>query len=338
MPFINAPWALDGTQIPASLARLAQYVATSGSEGIAQLGDLKVAPLETPGNGIRIFSGGAVILNRYQGEVPDQSYMVYNPTGEVLGAGDMPASSPSAKSHLVCVTIGDPEFSAAGHPWMLGTDPPSGEENTFEYVRPFVIEDVPSTTKSFDQLNLNYPGLALARIDLPASTTTVQSSHIVDLRQMAQPRREEVIWHVATSLADQMGSAWEYWPDNSQKLVDIPKWASYVYVTGFVEGARVVFGTAGNQIGSVRAGSQGMGVFTPESHVHIDTPTTTGVAGLRENINFGGAIYIPPEYRGTSQNFQVQGKRHAESSATGSITTDAWTSVQTRLQFVEVPD
>lgn len=333
MAWVNAPWALDGTTIPSSLARLGQYVATGGAEGIAQYSDLKVVPLDTPGNGVKIFSGGAAVLNRYQGEIPDQTYMVYNPTGDVLGAGDMPPSSASAKSHLVCAVVGDPEFTSAGHPFMLATDPPVGQEDTFQYVRTIVIQNVPAGTTSFDALNLNYPGYALARIDLPANTTTVLSSHIVDLRELAAPRSKDFQWHVPSALADGLTvttpGTYEYWPDNSQSAVPIPKWATYAYVDGWISG--FVDSTTDETRAEFRLGSLAMNAFTPSSKYR-----ESGASG-RRNIPIGGRIAIASAYRGTTQNWQLQATVQ-DAASQGDLTTDQWTSVMVHIRFVEEPD
>ena len=335
MTWVNTPWALDGALIPSSLARLGQYVATGGAEGIAQLSDLKVVPLDTPGNGIKIYSGGAAVLNRYQGETPDQSYMVYTATGEILGAGQMPASSGSARSHLVCVVVGDPEFTSVGHPFMLATDPPAGTENTFQYVRTVIIQNVPSNTTSFDQLNLNYPGYALARLDVPASTTTITSGMIVDLREMAAPRNKTEQWHVSASVADPLSVAvantYEYWPDNSRKLIPIPKWASYCYITGFIEGFRIVADVAAAKM---RIGSLSNGLATPASA--FDDKFVAGGAD-RRSINMGGLIYIPSSLRGTSQNFEIQATV-TNTSQNNKLNTDTWTTCMCQLRFAEVPD
>ena len=297
MTWNNVPWALDGALIPSSLARLGQYVATGGAEGIAQLGDLKVVPLDTPGNGIKVLAGGAVVLNRYQGETPDQSYMVYNPTQDVLGAADMPPSSGSARSHLVCVVVGDPEFTSVGHPFMLSTDPPAGEENTFEYVRTVVIQNVPSNTTSFDQLNLNYPGYALARLDVPASTTTITSGMIVDLREMASPRNKIEQWHVNASVADPLSVAtaetYEYWPDNSRKAIFIPKWASYIYATGFIEGFRILNSVAAAKM---RISCLSQGLATASSW--FDDTLASGGGADQRSINLGGRE--PPRRGGSA--------------------------------------
>jgi hypothetical protein len=334
--FRNVPWALDGATIPSSLARLGQYVATGGAEGIAQLGDLKVLPLSTPGNGVRILAGGGIMLNRYQGETPDQTYGIYANTETALGPSDMPPSVGTARSHLVCVTVGDPEFSQAGHPWMLGTDPPVGTEDTFQYVRPFVIQNVPSNTVNFDQLNLNYPALALARLDMPASTTTVQSSHIVDLRQMAKPREQIVQWHVNASVADSLAVAtanvYEYWPDNSQRAVDIPKWATRCYATGFIEGFRIV---GSCQAALMRIGAFGPGISSYPSR--FDEVFSSPGNADRRGINLGGDMYIPSAYRGTTQNFQVQATV-TNTSQNNKLNTDSGTSVSVMLRFVEQPD
>lgn len=332
MTWSNVPWALDGATIPSSLARLGSYVATGGVEGIAQLSDLKVVPLDTPGNGIKVFSGGAVVLNRYMGETPDQSYMVYNPTGDILGPADMPSSNVAARSHLVCVTIGDPEYTAVGHPWFLGTDPPVGTENSFQYVRTFVIQNVPSNTTSFDQLNLNYPAYALARIDVPGSTTTITSGMIVDLREMASPRSKDVQWSVAASTADVLTvasvGAFEYWPDNSQSMVAIPKWASYCYVDGWING--LVDSATDNTKAEMRVGSAAVNVYTPSSKY------SQSISG-RYNVIMGGRLAIPLAYRGTSQNFQISATVQ-DAASQGDLTTDAWTGCGVHLRFVEEPD
>jgi hypothetical protein len=336
--FVSAPWALDGALTPSSLARAAHYTATSGAEGIAQVGDLKVLPLSTPGNGVRILTGGATLLNRYLSD-PDESYAVQLQATETIPSGSMPPSIGAPRSHLVCVTIGDPNYSLEGHPWMTEIEP--GEEPTFQYVRPWIIQNVPAGTQSVAELGITYPALALARLDMPASTTTVQSAHIVDLRKMARPRELEEMWHVAVSAADSLNTddTWEYWPDNSQKAVTIPEWASYVYVTGYLEGIRLVTAGASTQIASFRVSSQTAGLFTPESHAHIVREAATpAVTGERVNVNLGGPIAIPSAVRGATHNFQVQGKRNGTSSANGSFNTDTWTSAQVRLRFVEIPD
>ena len=332
MTWTNVPWALDGALIPSSLARLGQYVATGGAEGIAQLGDLKVAPLDTPGNGVKIFSGGAAVLNRYQGETPDQTYMVHTASGEILGPSDMPASSGSALSHLVCVTVGDPEFSQTGHPWMLSSDPPVGTEDTFQYVRTFVVQNVPSNTVSFDQLNLNYPAYALARLDVPASTTTITSGMIVDLREMASPRSKDFQWSVAASVADVLvvttPGVFEYWPDNSQSAVPIPKWASYAYVDGWING--FVDSSSDATKAEMRIGSLVMNVYTPSSKY-------SAIVAGRESVLMGGRIYIPSAYRGTTQNWQIHGTPQ-DAGSQSDLTTDAWTNCMVHIRFVEEPD
>jgi hypothetical protein len=330
----NVPWALDGAEIPSSIARLGQYVATGAAEGIAQLGDLKVTPLDTPGNGVKVLAGGAAVLNRYQGETPDQTYMVYNPTVDVLGPSDMPASSGSALSHLVCVTIGDPEFTSVGHPWMLGTDPPIGEENTFQYVRTFVIQNVPSNTTHFDALNLNYPAYALARIDVPASTTTITSDMIVELREMAAPRTKEFQWHVSTSVADLLAVAtagtYEYWPDNSQQAVAIPKWASYVYIDGFIEGFRII----DDCIARMRVAGYGTAMATSPSYFDDKLSGTAD----RRGISLGGRVYVPLANRGTTQNFQIQATVEDTGLYNNKLDTDSRTSAMVHMRFVEEPD
>jgi hypothetical protein len=330
----NAAWAIDGATMNSALARLATYAATSGDEGIIQLGDCKVSPLSTPGNGVRVSTGGVVIPNRYLGANPDQSYVAMCETEDVLGPTDMPPSSGSARSHLVVATVGDPQYSQAGHPWMLSSDPPVGDEDTFQYVRTHVIQNVPSTTTRFDQLGLNYPAVALARIDLPASTTTVQSSHIVDLRKVARPRAKEVMWHVnAPSTADPLAVTpltYEYWPDNSRKAVEIPKWASYIQVQASLMAVKRV----GAAQARMRFGSLSAAIQT--SSTLFDKGAPYGGQD-RDDIIIGGEIYIPPALRGTTQNFEVSATTEG-SGSNNQLSTDSRTAALVRMRFVEVAD
>lgn len=331
MTFNSAAWAIDGARISSSLARRQAYAATGGNEGIVSAEDLKVLPLAVPGVGIRISSGSGLVLNRYQGSTINETYTVANEGEHTIASVDMPPSDPAAKSHLVAVTIGDPQFSQSGHPWMLATDPPAGQEETFQYVRPHIIRNVPGGTGPEYADSLGYPALILARIDVPANTTTITSEMITDLRRLAQPRNSERIEHIdgaANNLLNGAGGtpgAWENWPNTVYFDLVIPKWATRALVTGFVEGARHTKAGQGKlRVGFVDGGAT--------AATNINEPAPAGVD--RKSYNVGGEIPIPEAYRGTTRRIRIEGTPDNTASK-GFLDTDASTSGQIRVRLEE---
>lgn len=333
MTFLTAPWAVDGALINSSLARLATYASLGGAEGILQKADLKVSALSTPGHGLQIAVGGVAILNRYQ-DNPDQAYVAYNPTVHTMNSAEMPASNASARQYLVCTTIGDPEFSQVGHPWMLASDPPAGQENTFVYVRPFLVGPVPAGTKKFSELGLDYPAYALARLEIPANTTTYTNDMIIDLRKLARPRSWEAIAHVAgPGTANPLNGAggtpgdYERWPNVNVLTVEVPEWAVAAKITGFVEGAKL---TKAGQA-RLRAAVSGTALVTPVTNIDEATP---GSSADRRSYNIGGELDIRTQ-AGNTVTFIVEGTPNNTASK-GALTTDSATSVQIRVYFEEV--
>lgn len=331
MTFNNAAWAIDGPLTTAALARRQTFATSGGSEGIVSKGDLKVLPLATPGVGLRISDGAALLLNRYQSE-PRETYTVLNAGEHTMQSGDMPGSQPTAKSYLVCVTIGDPEGSQVGHPWMGASDPPAGQESTFLYVRPWLIE-CPAGTEHFTELGLNFPALALARLDIPANTTTITDSLIVDLRKLALPKSSIVIDHqdaAGTNVLNGEGGvvgAYERWPNQDQLVTTVPEWAVSAKVVGFIEGGR----KTGAFHAQFRARLEGHGA-TQVSNINED-----GSAGAadRITINVGGEIPIPEAVRGQQAKFHIEGTPSNASSKNKLETSANNTTALLQVQFVE---
>jgi len=330
MTLNNAAWAIDGARINARLARRASYNVLGNTEGVTSAGDLKVSTLAVPGVGLTISAGNASLLNRYQGASINETYSISNIGDEVLDSSFMPPANAAARSHLVCVTIGDPEFSQAGHPWMLSTDPAAGTEETFKYVRFFVIPNVPAGTTSFKQLNKNYPALALARIDVPANTSTITSGMITDLRKLARPRQARVLQNgVVVGSGDVLDSGSKVWPFDVQPNVDIPDWATHAFIVVTVNS---VYHDQGNVSGSL----------APE--ILIDGTTTyTGTSvgytlnsavGTVERVTLAASaeMYLGPNLRGTTQKFRVRGAR---TTGPGYISTAPGSQVIYDIQFYE---
>lgn len=328
MTFSSSPLAIDGALIGSAMLRRGIYTSTGGSDGIVNRGDLKVLPLAVPGVGIRISAGVGLALNRYQ-TLPNETYVVANPGIHTIPSDSMPPASSSAKSYIVAVTVGDPEFSQVGHPWMSSDDPPPGQESTFQYVRPWLIEVSPGATS----LSGAYPALVLARIDVPANTATITSSMIVDLRQLAQPRSKTESNHanaLGENFLNGLGgtfSSWERWPGVDILTVRVPAWAEQAKVSGFIEGAILTKGGSG----LLRISVKGGGPSTQNTNVNENLDGSND----RRGYNLGGTMDISA-YAGQVVTFIVEG-RLSNVASQGFLKTDAATSAMIQVIFEEGP-
>jgi hypothetical protein len=303
MTFENAAWAIDGAQMNSALARRAMY-AGSRQSGIVQKSDLKVSPLGTPGNGVVIGSGVGLVINDYQSN-PNEMYVVSNPGAHTVPSVSMPPSTPAPKSWIVAIVIGDPDFSQTGHPWMGPTDPPSGEELTFQYVRPTLIEVDAGATS----LDVDYPALVLARIDIPASTTTITSGMIHDLRELSMSRQSQTALVSAAGLWDsgveRIPSATGYnnWSTYAP-TVDVPSWATRAIVMAHINGVRLQ-DTSENVVGKIRVklGS----VSGPDTNFDY----STGGGPIRDNLMSGGKFTDVTGIAGTTVAVRMEGYESA---------------------------
>ena len=250
MTFNSGAWAVNGPILDAALARRAQFSATGGNEGITQKPDLKVSQLAVPGSGLLIAAGVGSILNRYQATV-NETYVVSNPSSHTVPRARCrgPARRRGRSS--------SPWWSAirtSTRPATHGCPPLCRRQvETFEYVRVTLIEVASGATS----LNVNYPALALARIDIPAGATSITNAMITDLRKLAQPRQWSDLkmspadtWttpyrYVPTVAYDDWGAA-EYAPS-----VVVPSWASRALVICSLNGV-VLNDNSVNIVGSIR--------------------------------------------------------------------------------------
>jgi hypothetical protein len=306
MTFDSAAWAINGPEIGAALARRAQY-AGSRQSGIVQKDDLKVHQLSTPGVGLVIDEGVGIVLNGYQNALTsgvNEAYVVNNPAAHTIAAVDMPASNPSAQSYMVAIVVGDPDFDNTNHPWMPSTGVPTGEESTYQYVRPTLIPCAAGATT----LNVNYPALLLARLDVPANTTTIVDSYIHNLRKLANPRQEQEIfvspsgtWGNASPRYIPSGSAYGDWAASDYApSVAVPSWAKRAIVVASINGVRLA-DSSSNVAGGVR--TQMGSVSGPATT--FDIPSGTSGA-QRMNLQTAGE-YDMTSVAGTSITVRVEG-------------------------------
>lgn len=229
-----APWAISGAEAKASDARTAAFAASGGQSGVVTPTDMRVTALAVPGNGLRVSSGSSVVLNHYQGD-PNEAYVVSNPGTHTVLSADMPPAVGAITHYLVCVVVGDPEFDQAGHPYMPSTPLSPEDAIDFEYTR-IVVVPCSAGTKRFEELGLDYPAYALARIERPASTTTITNAMITDLRTLTKPRSmPEVLAGRPSSTRSSLnsttspGGAWYEWVD-FRPYIEVPRWATRMQI------------------------------------------------------------------------------------------------------------
>jgi hypothetical protein len=306
MTFNSAPWAIDGARTTAALARLATYTTGGGRSGVTKPSDLRVLPLTVPGNGLRITTGGATVLNHYLVS-PDEAYVVSNPSTHTVLAADMPPAVPALSYYLVCVVVGDPEFNQTGHPYMPSVVAPE-DAATFEYVR-IVIVPCNADTTSFEALGLNYPAYALARLEIPANTTTITSEMILDLRDLAQPRSQrDLNAFTPPDTHNLIDAGWDTWPMVSGYTVSVPEWATKANIIATITG---VAATEGSTTGGIRI-LVSPAIGSPEVLYDIDTPAGAGFSREILVAAFSGDI---SSIAGTDTTIYVQGYRDAGSTA-----------------------
>lgn len=314
MTFENTAWAIDGALLGSSLARRAEYAAVGGAQGVVQKNDLKVSQLAVPGVGVLVEAGVGLVRNDYQ-TTPNETYVVSNPDTHTIPAGEMPGASGAARSFILAVVVGDPDFSQTGHPWMGSDDPPVGQEQSFNYVRPTLIEVANS---SVTELNVDYPALVLARIDIPANTTTITNAMITDLRKLARPQQSQEAfvspggtWTNAAPRYIPAGSAFADWgPQEYSPQVTVPEWATRAILIVSVNGVRYA-DTSVNIKGKLRAQ---LGTSSGPETV-FDYEVDAGGGAKRADLMCAGE-YDVSGIAGDTVNIRVEGFQDSPGSPT----------------------
>lgn len=327
----STPWFIGGgAHHSPEVARVLAFAGSGGAEGIVTPEALRVQALAVPGTSVRVAPGACLIVSRYAGAAY-QTYVGRNPVQHTVPI--TATGSGGGRSDLVVARVLDPQYEGSAP-----SDPLA-----FEYMRTEVVQGVPASTRTARELGLTYPAVALARIDLPASTGTVQDAHITDLRRVSSPRKERTLFahnlqgatvHALTS------SAPMYWPDMGEAIwhVDVPEWATYAQVVANLGAVRVsrsaAEGTWWVRIG--RPGDWGEGnVRTQDVRWALDFSALPGEA-MRESWHQADDIAIPSAMRGTSQPIRILGRRLDALSA-GPPRLDNASTISVDVQFTEGP-
>lgn len=332
------PWIIAGVdEISLETARVLAYVATNGNEGIVDPDDLKVTALSTPGASVNIASGAFVANNRF---VPgsSESYIGRNTSTVNLAVS---GTSGSARSDLVYAHIIDP--GQAGQP------------ATASPVETRVVTNVASNVTSISQVGslAGQAGYALARIDRPSSTSTVQNSHIVDLRRMVstltvtgviQARTDLGVGGVGTALTAN-SPTFSNFPPVSSWTIFVPTWANRLAVQGYTQYMEVIktTGTAEtltlNSRVALSTTAPGAGGGTQAYSASQTTTMTAYLAAGSENrgsANLAGEITIPSVMRGTLCYLWVQMAQPGNPLVTVKPITGTYSAMST--SFSAVPE
>jgi hypothetical protein len=320
----NVPWFVGGgAEHSPEVARLMAYVAFRGNEGVLAAGDLKVTALAIPGGAVRVAPGACSILNRATGGAY-QAYAGRLPS-EDSGVSVPPTGAGAGRSDLVVARVEDPFLP--GEPWADPSDPKVGP-----YIYTRVIPNVPSSTTSVAGLGLGYSAIALARIDLPATTGTVTDAMIVDLRKIANPRRERAVFTTTQGSSQALSSAsFVSWPSAGSWSVTIPGWATQAIIRGNVGGVPIPAlssTAAGTVYGQLRASLGG----TATNWTPWDETVPAGANVDRKFWACADTITIPAAARGTTATIRLEALR---SGGNVNPTADARTSATIDVEFVE---
>ena len=318
------PIATTGATHTAQQFRMMIKDLARDNQGVTTGSDLKVTALATPGGGVQISDGSAVIAGKVS---PIQGhYSAYN-----IGTDTSVTISPTGgtgRSDMIVLRVVDPEYEGTGDP---AVDPVVFWE---------VVSNVSSTATTVPS---GYSAIPLARIDIPASTATITSSMIKDLRKVANPRRERVLYayYAQDPLVEISGTS-ETWkthpplpsasPAGNMQNIAIPSWATVAKVVFTIGGIRL---DDGNVFGGLRFK---LGTEEAAQWVSIDDNQGTaarrlGAMMMAETISLttttGAAM------RGTTQPFYS--RMRTRSTNAGKIGVDGATTFVIDIEFTEGP-
>lgn len=287
-----------------------------GQQGVTTGTDMKVSALSTPGAGVQISDGSAVITGKAS---PVQgSYNAYNIGSDTV---NIAATGSTSRSDMVILRVQDPDYE--------GTRDPTKD--------PIVFWDVVSNVSSTaTTVPAGYTAIPLARIDIPASTATITNAMVKDLRKIANPRRERILtpYYALNPLVEISGTndVWQTFPNVTMVTLAIPSWAATAKIVYTAGGLRLstgnVYMSIRFQLGTIEAAewvliddNQGAGVRRMGALMMVETIDLTTTAGAA--------------MRGTNQAFK--GRMRPRPTNAGKVGVDSTTSFTIDVEFLEGP-
>ena len=324
--FEGVAWMTGGgAEHSAGLGRLVAFAASGGISGIVQPSDLRVVATTPSANGfVHIGVGAASIRNRYSA-ARSESYYVRN-----LDVTDVaiPSSGSSARSHLLCVRVEDPQYGGQS-PTAVG-----GTVKNGPYVFPYLHPDVGSNVERAEEIPAlaNLPVYAIARIDMPANATVVQQSYIKQVRVPVKP--SYMPWNAlqkGPATKESMlvtDTALKNWPSNLVN-VPVPAWATHA------DCEVQLLGMKADDQGDIDTLVDFGGVQGPAFHFDYNGAPGTAV-GFVETMQHDtfSSFEIPVAMRGTTQVMRLKARRVFTVNR-GNIWIASEAQVRFRVEFFE---
>lgn len=310
MSLFPRPILVNGATHSAQQFRMLVRDLANGAEGITQGDDLKVTQRATPGAGVLVGDGSGVVrgrVNTFQG-----SYAACN-----IGAVDVPISATggTGRSDMLILRVEDPEYE--------GTLNPATDEIAYFQI----ISGVSSSATAIPD---GRTGIPLARIDIPASTSTITNAMIVDLRKCANPRRlRRMYTHSPSGTSALIGASTSnsYFSTEPGQNIDIPDWATTVRAR--VDVASVRYSVA-DYTGNMSAT---FGASLALQSIGLDDDQGTAIRKIPAVV--ADTLTVPSAYRGTTQLLRVQA--NGSSGNAGRINVTTATTFVYDVEFEEAP-
>lgn len=302
------PWfiGVEGVQHSAEVARMLPYMVAGDRSGVVAPGDLKVQPLSTPGAGVRVMPGGAILKNVFPGG-GQQAYMARNPQATNLTVAA--TGSNAGRTDLVVARIDDPQYQ--------GQTPP--DVNDYGYARLEVLQGRSSAA------GLSYPVVELATIVIPANTATITAGMIRDRRDLAQGRTQRFIeMSHPSSTTDITGSSYH---TVGAINVPVPEWATVAKVKADLSGVPVLRGWVSGQFNGVFPG-QALEPTWVRGHAY-STSHAGSISGFTA-LQFA----VPSAWQGTVQPFSFRVRRESDAD-NGLMRVDAGSTLSLDVTFEE---
>ncbi|MFE2034271.1 hypothetical protein ACFXBB_13645 [Streptomyces scopuliridis] len=306
MALIQPPMLTHGGTHPARAFRMMVRDLARGSQGVTEGNDLKVRALATPGPGVRVGDGSAVIAGAAFGQGSYTQYNVGDATVAVAPTGA------SARSDLLVLRVEDREYEGQ-------RDPAKDDIGYFH-----IVSGVSSTTTVPPK---GMTAIPLARLDLPANTGTVTTAMIKDLRRIANPRRERKLYTAfPTSLSEHKYSdeKWRDWPAAARWSVPIPEWAVTANTLITIAGLRM---SAANVFAKMQTK---LGLDLGQDTI-IDDNQGSGIR--RGTVVIADTLTLSLAQRGTTQALALMTLMYK--AETGDLSVDAGTCIVADIEFNE---
>lgn len=299
------PIATLGAEHSAQQFRMMIRDLARGNEGVTEGDDLKVTALSTPGAGVQVADGSAVIAGRVS---PVQGF--YNAYNIGSDTEDIAATGGVGRSDMLVLRVEDPEYE--------GTRDPATDPIVF-------FEVIPNVSSSATAVPAGYSAIPLARIDIPASTATITDAMITDLRQIANPRRDRRIYaaYPASSSSLTKTAGYKDWPASAQWSVPIPAWAGRANIIVTMAGVSM-------DTGAVWVNLQ-TAIGTRFGQDSVIDDNQTGVRRSTEVI--ADSFVMPSAMRGTTQTLKVQASPNLPMN--GNVSVNNGTAIVADVEFVE---